>query len=216
MLMSLDGKISTGAVDERDFDKDIPRIPGVAEGLAQYYAAEQETETVSLNSGRVMAKIGVNNPDFSHSRADFLTFVIIDSFHLTRVGVENLVKWVGKLIIATNNANHPARSVPGAEIIEYENLPRLFDELGSRGIERMTIQSGGTLNAHFIRVGLIDYIDLFVAPMLVGGINTQGLIGGESAVSESDLKKIKPLKLLSAQALDNSYLRLRYEVALWK
>jgi 2,5-diamino-6-(ribosylamino)-4(3H)-pyrimidinone 5'-phosphate reductase len=36
MLMSLDGKISTGASDERDFDKDLPRITGVSEGLGQY------------------------------------------------------------------------------------------------------------------------------------------------------------------------------------
>ena len=32
MLMSLDGKISTGAGDGLDFDRDLPRVPGVAEG----------------------------------------------------------------------------------------------------------------------------------------------------------------------------------------
>jgi 2,5-diamino-6-(ribosylamino)-4(3H)-pyrimidinone 5'-phosphate reductase len=212
MLMSVDGKISTGSTDEMDFDKDIPHIAGVADGVDQYYAAEQETESVSLNSGRVMAKIGVNKPDFSHPHIDCLTFVIVDNSHLTRTGVENLAKWVGKLIVATDNENHPAHSVSGVEIIKYRNPARLFDELGKRGVERMTIQSGGTLNAYFIRAGLVDYIDLFVAPMLVGGTNTQSLIGGESIVSESGLEQIRPLKLLSAQALANSYLRLRYEI----
>ena len=33
MLMSVDGKISTGAVDELDVDRDFPRINGVNEGL---------------------------------------------------------------------------------------------------------------------------------------------------------------------------------------
>ena len=33
MLMSVDGKISTGATDELDFDQDFPRIEGVREGL---------------------------------------------------------------------------------------------------------------------------------------------------------------------------------------
>ncbi len=33
LLMSLDGKISTGVDDIRDFDKDLPKIYGVREGL---------------------------------------------------------------------------------------------------------------------------------------------------------------------------------------
>lgn len=212
MLMSLDGKISSGSADERDFDKDIPRIAGASDGITQYYAAEQETDIVSLNSGRVMAKIGINNLDFSHSKIDCMTFVIIDNSHLTRTGVENLVKWVGKLIVATNNKSHPAYSVANAEVVEYQDMAQLLDKLGKRGVERITIQSGGTLNAELVRAGLIDYIDIFIAPILVGGTKTQSLIGGESIVSESDLGKIKPLKLLSAQTLENSYVRVRYEV----
>ena len=35
MLMSVDGKISTGSTDELDFDRDLPRLPGVREGLHQ-------------------------------------------------------------------------------------------------------------------------------------------------------------------------------------
>lgn len=41
MLMSLDGKISTGDTDEMDFDKDLKRIVGVKEGLPQYYEREK-------------------------------------------------------------------------------------------------------------------------------------------------------------------------------
>lgn len=37
MLTSIDGKISTGSSDERDFDKDLPNIKGAGEGLGQYY-----------------------------------------------------------------------------------------------------------------------------------------------------------------------------------
>lgn len=33
MLMSVDGKISTGSSDEMDVDKDFPNITGVKEGL---------------------------------------------------------------------------------------------------------------------------------------------------------------------------------------
>ena len=48
MLMSVDGKISTGAVDELDVDRDFPRINGVKEGLYQYYEIEKTTDLWSL------------------------------------------------------------------------------------------------------------------------------------------------------------------------
>ena len=50
MLMSVDGKISTGAVDELDVDREFPRINGVKEGLYQYYEIEKTTDLWSLNS----------------------------------------------------------------------------------------------------------------------------------------------------------------------
>ena len=49
MLMSVDGKISTGAADELDVDKDFPQIAGVREGLHQYYEIEQTTDLWALN-----------------------------------------------------------------------------------------------------------------------------------------------------------------------
>ena len=61
MLMSLDGKISSGDSENLDADKDWCRIDGVKEGLHQYYEIEQTTDWYSLNTGRVMAKIGVND-----------------------------------------------------------------------------------------------------------------------------------------------------------
>ena len=53
MLMSVDGKISTGATDDFDVDRDFPQLAGVREGLHQYYEIEQTTDLWSLNSGRV-------------------------------------------------------------------------------------------------------------------------------------------------------------------
>lgn len=50
MLMSVDGKISTGAVDELDIDREFPRINGMKEGVYQYYEIEKTTDLWSLNS----------------------------------------------------------------------------------------------------------------------------------------------------------------------
>lgn len=50
MLMSLDGKISPGASDDLDVDKDFPKISGLKEGLPQYYEIEQTTDLWSFNT----------------------------------------------------------------------------------------------------------------------------------------------------------------------
>lgn len=46
MLMSLDGKISSGNNDELDADKDWCKIDGVKEGLNQYYEIEKTTPCI--------------------------------------------------------------------------------------------------------------------------------------------------------------------------
>ena len=60
MLMSVDGKISTGNIDDRDVDKDFLKIIGIKEGITQYYDIEQTTDLFSMNSGKVMVKVGAN------------------------------------------------------------------------------------------------------------------------------------------------------------
>lgn len=68
LLTSVDGKIITGATDEMDVDRDFPAIKGVSEGLYQYYEIESTTDLWSLNSGRVQAKVGVNEKPIPHKR----------------------------------------------------------------------------------------------------------------------------------------------------
>ena len=80
------------------------------------------------------------------------------------------------------------------------------------GCERITIQTGGTLNGLFFRQKLLDYVDIVVAPLLVGGKDTTTLIDGESITQTDQLAQLGVLKLESAQVLEHSYLRLRYRV----
>lgn len=90
MLMSVDGKISTGDIDERDFDKDLPQIPGIQEGLHQYYELEEQTDLYSFNSSKVLAKVGWNNQKENIEKLP-VNFIIVDNQpHLTSVGIRNL------------------------------------------------------------------------------------------------------------------------------
>ena len=51
-----------------------------------------------------------------------------------------------------------------------------------------------------------------VAPVLIGGKDTSTLIDGKSLLSQEELSELGVLKLQECTVLENSYLRLRYEV----
>ncbi len=218
--MSVDGKISTGDSDVLDVDKDFPNIPGVKEGLHQYYDLEQQTDLFSLNTGRVFAKIGMNKKTDEPHKIP-VTFVVIDNEpHLTKKGVVYLSKKSKNVIIVTTNKNHPAivlkKELGNIHILEYIkfiDFNDLFVKLKQDfGAKRLTIQSGGTLNATLVREGLVDRLWLVVAPALIGGKNTSTIMDGESLHSPKELGKIKALKFVKATPLKNSYLLLEYRV----
>ena len=220
MLESLDGKISSGSTDNLDADKDFCRIDGVKEGLHQYYDLEQETDYFSLNTGRVMAKIGVNDKKEYHNKIDAVTFVIIDNKpHLNQNGIDYLCHWVGKVFLVTTNKNHIAYNVKdkydNLEILYYDtlNLEKLLEDLYSKyNAERLTIQSGGTLNGMFVRNKLIDFVNIVIAPIIVGGKDVATLVDGESIKDERALNKLMPLQLLECNKLSDSYIQLKYKV----
>ena len=220
LLVSVDGKISTGDTDVMDVDKDYPKIVGVKEGLKQYYDLELETDLFSFNTGRVFSKVGMNEKTDEPQKLP-VSFVVVDNEpHLTEKGVSYLAKKSKNLIIATINKTHPAsilkKDFDNIHIFEYEKIVDfrdLFEKLKERfGAERMTIQSGGTLNTTLVREGLIDRVLLVVAPALIGGKNTSTLMDGESLHTSAELNKIKTLELVQAKPLENSYLLLEYQV----
>ncbi len=220
-LVSADGKITSGESDCLDSERDWTRIRGVREGLHQYHHAEWAIAFNSLNTGRVMEKVGINGRTEPAQKDERLQFFIVDRKpHLDANGVRYLAGWVGKLFIVTNNPAHPAVALqpqlPNLQVVQYPgtvDFADLFARMRQEwGIEQLTVESGGTLNAVLLRQGLIDHVILIVAPLLVGGERTSSLIDGPSAQAEADLAGLKALRLRRCELLEYSYLRLEYDV----
>ncbi len=224
LLTSVDGKISSGESDTLDSDWDWKRIHGVKEGLSQYYQIEQTTDLHSLITGKVLAKLGANEREIPEERpksSTFLNSIVVDrkpwlSIH----GVRAIAYGVKNLYLVTNNPAHPAHDlqaeIDNLKVISYQEdvdfsdlFQRMYQE---HGAERITIQSGGELNAVFVRAGLIDHLLIVVAPLLVGGKATPTLVDGFSFQTEAELLDIKALRLTKCEALKDSYIRLEYDV----
>ena len=215
MLMSVDGKISTGATDELDVDRDFPQIDGLREGLHQYYEIEQTTDLWSFNTGRVQVKMGVNTKPIPEKTP--VSFILLDNHHLDEHGIRYFCGRSKQFVLITTNRDHPAFRVPA------ENLRIIFQEKLSLAAaltilrerfdcERLTIQSGGTVNGLFLREKLFDFVDVVVAPVLIGGKDTATLIDGPSLQARDELSQLGVLRLIDACPLQDSYLRLRYQV----
>ena len=214
MLMSVDGKISTGATDNLDLNE-IPQNCGRSRRTAPVLSDRADNRSVVAQSGRVQEKLGVNSKEMPNKLP--VSFVMIDNHHLTKQGIRYFCARSKEFVLVTSNADHPAFQMDEDNLhIICQSKLSLTDALAQLkseyGCQRITIQSGGTLNGLFLREKLFDYIDIVIAPILVGGKDTSTLIDGRSLLSESELSQLGVLKLQECMVLENSYLRLRYQV----
>lgn len=220
MISSLDGKISSGDTDALDVDRDWKKIKGVKEGLHQYYDLEKSTDSISFNTGKVMAKIGLNERAPSKDKIP-VRFVLVDSKpHLKASGIRNLSSWLKHVYIVTTNKKHPAtvlqEELGNVTVIYFSkkiDFKKLFSVLSKdHAIKRMTIQSGGTMNALLLREGLIDRVSIVIAPLMVGGSTTATLMDGEALHSVKELSKLVVLELVKVKKLKNSYVHVLYKM----
>ena len=81
------------------------------------------------------------------------------------------------------------------------DLRELFSRLYERGIKRIMVEGGASLNWSLISQGLVDEIYVFVGPMLIGGDSAPTLLDGQGY-----RKDFPDLHLASVERLDGGVL----------
>lgn len=74
---------------------------------------------------------------------------------------------VGESPVAADAAVH--RHPRGALFFPTRDLAAVLDDLGSRGIQRVFVEGGPTLESALVRQGLADEVLVYLAPVLLGG-----------------------------------------------
>ncbi len=141
--------------------------------------------------------------------------IVVDSKAKTPVDAEILNKGKGKRLIAVSErAIVEDREGLGekAEVLICGNgevdLKKLLFLLGLRGVSRLMVEGGATLNWSLISQGLVDEIYTYVGNLIIGGENAPTLVDGAGFVVEGEMVK---LELLSAEPMDEGVL-LRWRV----
>jgi diaminohydroxyphosphoribosylaminopyrimidine deaminase/5-amino-6-(5-phosphoribosylamino)uracil reductase len=109
-----------------------------------------------------------------------------------------------KTIIATTTAAPAARRSAlhqkGIEILTLPSLQgrvslaALLKQLGRRGILSLLVEGGSEINAGMLKAELVDHIRLYMAPLLLGGRNAKGVLGGESPARLKSAIKLRHIE----------------------
>jgi 2,5-diamino-6-(ribosylamino)-4(3H)-pyrimidinone 5'-phosphate reductase len=95
--------------------------------------------------------------------------------------------------------------VDDADKVYLQGALAILKELG---VERLMVEGGSTLNFELIRLGLVDEVTAYVAPMIFGGESAPTLAAG------SGLKKSEAiaLKLVESETWEDGGVLLKYQV----
>lgn len=126
--------------------------------------------------------------------------VVVDSSARTPADA-NVMSAEAPTLIATTEAAPKAKVVElrasGADVVVLPSesgkvsIPVLLELLAKRGVLHLMLEGGGILGGAFAAAGLVDRYVLYLAPKLLGGESTLGLLEGWSAPGMFDAQSLE-------------------------
>jgi len=80
------------------------------------------------------------------------------------------------------------------------SIPKLLKILHNKGIKKIIVEGGGTINWSFLKHGLVDELIITIAPYILGGSNSKTLVEGDGF---KNLLSATKLKLKKIQKINN-------------
>jgi len=87
------------------------------------------------------------------------------------------------------------------------NLPNALATLKDLGVDRLMVEGGSRLNFELLRLGLVDEITAFIAPMIFGGDSAPTMAAGMGLERSAAI----PLKLIDVEKWDDGGVYVRYQ-----
>jgi 2,5-diamino-6-(ribosylamino)-4(3H)-pyrimidinone 5'-phosphate reductase len=103
----------------------------------------------------------------------------------------------------TTSAQAQALSALGVEVYTFGekrvNLTKALETLKSLGVEHLMVEGGGTLNFELLRLGLVDELTVYVAPLVFGGETAPTMAAGPGLARSAAI----PLRLTDVRVADD-------------
>ncbi|HET9396533.1 MAG TPA: bifunctional diaminohydroxyphosphoribosylaminopyrimidine deaminase/5-amino-6-(5-phosphoribosylamino)uracil reductase RibD [Nitrospiraceae bacterium] len=196
--MTLDGKLATATGESRWITGPSSRQE-VHQLRRSVDAVLIGVDTVLVDDPSLTARTG---PRLEKLASRQPLRIVVDSRLRTPFRAQVLAQQdKAKTIIATTAAAPAARrsvlQKKGIEILTVParqgriSLRTLLTQLGRRGITSLLVEGGSEVNAAMLKAKLVDHIRLYMAPLLLGGQNAKGVIGGESPARLAGAVKVR-------------------------
>lgn len=91
---------------------------------------------------------------------------------------------------------------------EKVNLLRTLETLKEIGVERLMVEGGATLNFELLRLGLVDEVTAYMAPMIFGGANAPTMAAGSGLERDEAIA----LKLSYVEHWEDGGVLLKYSL----
>ncbi len=91
---------------------------------------------------------------------------------------------------------------------ERVDLVRALGILKADGVDNLMVEGGATLNFELLRLGLVDELSIYIAPLVFGGDSAPTLAAGAGLARDAAIS----LRLLSSEAWNDGGVLLCYEV----
>lgn len=172
--MTLDGKISSKTGDSRiSCEKDLDRT----------HQLRAEVDAVMVGIGTILA----DDPSLTVRRVagENPIRIIVDSRGRTPSEARVLEDPTHTIVAVSDKAKkrniQRLRSLGSRVIVtgrDKVDLTSLLSEVADRGIEKILLEGGSTLNWGMLNQSLVDEVRIAVRPCLIGGEKAKTLVGG--------------------------------------
>jgi 2,5-diamino-6-(ribosylamino)-4(3H)-pyrimidinone 5'-phosphate reductase len=91
------------------------------------------------------------------------------------------------------------------DTVDLVNALSILKELG---INRLMVEGGATLNFELLRLGLVDEVTAYVAPLIFGGASAPTMVAGSGLERSAAI----PLELIQVERWDDGGIVLKYQL----
>lgn len=219
IAMTADGKIDTferkgSAISSKRDKERVDQLRAAADGIlvgGKTLLEEQPKLTVkseALREGRVQRGLSPNPVKVGVATSVANTDIPLDS---------DFIKAGRARVVIFTTAQTSIRQLENLRALSVEvfvddaprvDLNKMMLTLKKIGVDHLMVEGGGTINFELMRLGLVDELILYIAPMVFGGANAPTLADGLGLMRTAAIE----LKLMDVEKWEDGGVFLRYKL----
>ena len=121
---------------------------------------------------------------------------------LPKLEVNRIITTIKRNFELLDNVEISLEANPGGLSLDY------LKSLQEIGINRLMVEGGGTLNFELLRLGLVDEVTIYIAPLVFGGESAPTLAAGSGLVRSDAIR----LELTEAETWEDGGVVLKYKI----